>query len=425
MQLQEVKQVLSQPSINWLAIFLPISLVIAYLPGFRNEIYLFFTSCLGMVVVAYWLGNATEQLADKVGCTWGGMMNAAFSNLPELIFGLIAVAKGLGPLAKAAWTGAIISNMLVAVGAAIMVGGYRFGTVTFPLDRAKDAAAGLMIAAVAILMPSVYAHAVDFSSESISAADVIKNVSVWLSVFLLMAYGGSIVYTLAKFKYSEPALQAKNLAGAFVHSEPALQAKNLAGAFVHSEPALQTNNLVGAFLHSEPALQTNNLAEVFVPEEDVEMSWGVPLSIGVLAASSVLMAFLSNFVADCVDSVTTGLGWTEMFVGAIVIGIIGNVGAIMSAVMVAYKNKLDLSFEIGMNAASQIALLVIPTLIIASYVVGNPVDFLFSPPQIAALIGSVLIMTQISQDGRCNWLNGLQMLIFFGVISVLFFYDPT
>jgi Ca2+:H+ antiporter len=409
MQLQEVKQVLSQPSINWLAIFLPISLVIAYLPGFRNEIYLFFTSCLGMVVVAYWLGNATEQLADKVGCTWGGMMNAAFSNLPELIFGLIAVAKGLGPLAKAAWTGAIISNMLVAVGAAIMVGGYRFGTVTFPLDRAKDAAAGLMIAAVAILMPSVYAHAVDFSSESISAADVIKNVSVWLSVFLLMAYGGSIIYTLAKFKYSEPALQAKNLVGAFVHSEPALQAKNL----------------VGAFVHSEPALQAKNLAEVFVPEEDVEMSWGIPLSIGVLAASSVLMAFLSNFVADCVDSVTVGLGWTEMFVGAIVIGIIGNVGAIMSAVMVAYKNKLDLSFEIGMNAASQVALLVIPTLIIASYVVGNPVDFLFSPPQIAALIGSVLIMTQISQDGRCNWLNGLQMLIFFGVISVLFFYDPT
>jgi len=393
MQLQEVKQVLSQPSINWLAIFLPISLVIAYLPGFRNEIFLFFTSCLGMVIVAYWLGNATEQLADKVGCTWGGMMNAAFSNLPELIFGLIAVAKGLGPLAKAAWTGAIISNMLVAVGAAIMVGGYRFGTVTFPLDRAKDAAAGLMIAAVAILMPSVYAHAVDFSSESISAADVIKNVSVWLSVFLLMAYGGSIVYTLAKFKYSEPALQAKNLVGAFVHSEPALQAKNL--------------------------------TEVFVPEKDVDMSWGVSLSIGVLAASSVLMAFLSNFVADCVDSVTTGLGWTEMFVGAIVIGIIGNVGAIMSAVMVAYKNKLDLSFEIGMNAASQIALLVIPTLIIASSVVGKPVDFLFSPPQIAALIGSVLIMTQVSQDGRCNWLNGLQMLIFFGVISVLFFYDPT
>jgi Ca2+:H+ antiporter len=377
MQIQEVKHALAKPSIHWLAIFLPISLAVAYLPLLHSEVVLFFTSCLGMVVVAYWLGNATEELAARVGSVWGGMMNAAFSNLPELIFGLIAVAKGLGPLAKAAWTGAIISNMLVAVGAAVMVGGYRYGTVTFPLERAKDSAAGLMIAAVAILMPSIYAHAVDFSSETISAADVIKNVSVWLSLFLLMAYGGSIVYTCARFRYSEPAQTA------------------------------------------------TNLSEAFEMQENSTPSWSVSFSIAVLAISSVFMAFLSNFVADCVDSVTTGFGWTEIFVGAIVIGIIGNVGAIMSAVIVAYRSKVDLSFEIGMNAASQIALLVIPTLIIASSVVGKPVDFLFSPPQIAALIGSVLIMTQISQDGRCNWLNGLQMLIFFGVISVLFYYDPT
>lgn len=377
MQLQSVKHVLARPSIHWLAIFLPISLAVAYLPILHSEIVLFFTSCLGMVVVAYWLGNATEELAGRVGSVWGGMLNAAFSNLPELIFGLIAVAKGLGPLAKAAWTGAIISNMLVAVGAAVMVGGYRYGTVTFPLERAKDAAAGLMIAAVAILMPSIYAHAVDFSSETINAGDVIKNVSVWLSLFLLMAYGGSIVYTFARFR------------------------------------------------HSEPAQKATNLNEAFEMEQNNELSNRISFCIGVLAVCSVFMAFLSNFVADCVDSVTAGFGWTEIFVGAIVIGIIGNVGAIMSAVIVAYRSKVDLSFEIGMNAASQIALLVIPTLIIASSIVGKPVDFLFSPPQIAALIGSVMIMTQISQDGRCNWLNGLQMLIFFGVISVLFYYDPT
>jgi Ca2+:H+ antiporter len=159
----QIKQALAKPSINWLAIFIPISLVVAYIPALKNEILLFFFSCLGMIVVAYWLGEATEKLAAKVGTIWGGMMNAAFSNLPELIFGLIAVSKGLGPLAKAAWTGAIISNMLVVVGAAILVGGYRYGTVTFPLDRAKDASAGLTIACVAILMPSIYAHAVDFS----------------------------------------------------------------------------------------------------------------------------------------------------------------------------------------------------------------------------------------------------------------------
>jgi Ca2+:H+ antiporter len=406
----QIKQVLAKPSINWLAIFIPISLAVAYIPGLRNEILLFFVSCLGSIVVAYWLGEATEQLAAKVGSIWGGMMNAAFSNLPELIFGSIAVAKGLGPLAKAAWTGAIISNMLVVVGAAIMVGGYRYGTVTFPLDRAKDASAGLTIACVAILMPSIYAHAVDFSSESITASDVVKDVSVWLCVFLLMAYGGSIIYALAKFRRSEPALQAKNLKEAFTPEKEKIQ------------PSSWNNPLTQGAV--EVALMERTMVETSVPE-DTEPSWTFSRSIWVLAVSSAIIALLSNFIADCVDSITSGLGWTEMFLGAIVVGIIGNVGALMSAVLVALKNKMDLSFEIGMNAASQVALLVIPVLVIASTLVGHPVDFLFSPPQIAALIGSVLIMTQISQDGRCNWLNGLQMPIFFCVIGVLFFYDPT
>lgn len=370
-----VRKSLYKPNIHWLAIFLPVSFAIAFIPGIRNETGLFFTSCLGMIVVAYWIGEATDQLAERVGAIWGGMMNAAFSNLPELIFGLIAVAKGLGPLAKAAWTGAIISNMLVVVGSAIVVGGYRYGTVTFPLERAKDAAAGLTIAAVAILMPSIYAHAVDFSSEKISANDVIADVSIWLCVLLLMAYGGSLVYALAK------------------------------------------SRAVSVLEERSPLEQT--------PALDAKQPWSVGFSVGVLAVSSVLIALLSDLVSDCVDSITAELGWTEIFVGAIVIGIIGNVGALMSAVMVALKNKMDLSFEIGMNASSQIALLVIPTLIIASTVMGQPVNILFSPPQVAALLGSVMIMAQISQDGRCNWLNGLQMLIFFSVISVLFYFDPT
>jgi Ca2+:H+ antiporter len=404
----KLQQTLFRPSIHWLAIFIPISFAIAYIPGLRNEIPLFFISCLGTIVVAYWLGEATEQLAARVGSIWGGMMNAAFSNLPELIFGLIAVSKGLGPLAKAAWTGAILSNMLVVVGAAILVGGYRYGTVTFPLDRAKDAAAGLTIACAAILMPSIYAHAVDFSSESITANDVVKDVSVWLCVFLLMAYGSSLIYAIAQSKNSEPALQAMKL------SEALALEKESENSW-HRSPAQSA---------AEVALMERTLLES--PElEKTERPWSVSRSVWVLAGASILIAFLSEFISDCVDSVTASLGWTEIFVGAIVIGVIGNVGALMSAVLVAFRNKMDLSFEIGMNASSQVALLVIPVLIIASTLVGHPVDFLFSPPQIAALLGGVLIMTQISQDGRCNWLNGLQMLIFFGVVSVLFFFDPT
>jgi Ca2+:H+ antiporter len=257
-------------------------------------------------------------------------------------------------------------------------------------------------------MPSIYAHAVDFSSETVTANDVVKEVSVWLCMFLLMAYGGSLVYAIAQSRNSEPALQATKLAENFALEKESERSWNRLLAQSATEVALMERTLIES------------------PEQEkTERPWSVSQSVWILAGSSVLIAFLSEFVSDCVDSITTSLGWTEIFVGAIVIGVIGNVGALMSAVLVAFRNKMDLSFEIGMNASSQIALLVIPVLIIASNLVGQPVDFLFSPPQIAALLGGVLIMTQISQDGRCNWLNGLQMLIFFGVISVLFFFDPT
>lgn len=280
----QIKQALAKPSIHWLAIFIPISLAVAYVPGLKNEIPLFFFSCLGSIVVAYWLGEATEQLADKVGSIWGGMMNAAFSNLPELIFGLIAVSKGLGSLAKAAWTGAIISNMLVVVGAAIMVGGYRYGTVTFPLDRAKDASAGLTIACVAILMPSIYAHAVDFSSESITASDVVKDVSVWLCLFLLMAYGGSIVYALAQFRRSEPALHATTLSEAFAPEK--------------IQPSWNSPLAQEAV---EVALMERTMIETSLSQA-IERPWSVTRSLWVLAGSSAIIALLSNFIADSVDS---------------------------------------------------------------------------------------------------------------------------
>ncbi|WP_162182903.1 calcium/proton exchanger [Neosynechococcus sphagnicola] len=363
---------LMKPNINWLIIFLPISFAIAYIPYFKNEIYLFFTSCLGLIIVAYWLGNATEQLAARVGSTWGGMMNAAFSNLPELIFGLIAVSKGLESLAKATWTGAIISNMLVVVGAAIMAGGYRYGIVKFPLERAKDAAAGLMLATFAVLLPSVYAHFVAFGSD-VEARQVLEGVSIWTCLFLLMAYGGSIVYALAQFRVEITTPEWHHL-------------------------------------------------DTPMPEK-VQPDWSLSQSMGVLAISSLLIAFLSDFISDSIDSITASLGWTQMFVGIIVIGVIGNVGALFSAVSVALKNKMDLSFEIGLNAASQVALLVVPVLVLSSVVMGKPVSLLFTPAEIAALLSSVLIMAQISQDGRCNWLNGLQMLILYGIIGVLFFYD--
>jgi len=159
------------------------------------------------------------------------------------------------------------------------------------------------------------------------------------------------------------------------------------------------------------------------PTEDAD-AWPVKLAGGVLAVASFLIALLSDFVSDSVDSVKTNLGWTDLFIGVIVIALIGNMAALFSAVKMAKKNQMDLSFEIGMSAGSQISLLVVPALVIASRWLGHPVDAQFSTPEVASIFGTILITTQIAQDGRSNWLNGVQMLILYAMIAVMFFYLP-
>jgi Ca2+:H+ antiporter len=133
----------------------------------------------------------------------------------------------------------------------------------------------------------------------------------------------------------------------------------------------------------------------------------------------------SDFVADSVDVVKQTLGWTDLFIGVIVVALIGNVSALFSAVKVAQTNQMDLAFGIGISSAAQIALLVVPVLVIASPFLGNPVDIRFSTAEVAAIFGSVLVISQISQDGQANWLSGVQMLVLYGLIGVLFYFLPS
>jgi Ca2+:H+ antiporter len=363
-----------KPGINWLAVFIPISFGLACVPGLHNELALFATSLLGMMVVSAWIGDATEQLANRIGPTWGGMLNAAFGNLPELIFGLIAIGKGLGPLVKAAWTGAVISNLLVVIGSAMVAGGIRHGNLKFQVERANDASASMLIAAVAVLLPSIYAQARDIMSTQAKSSNFVEDISLWISALLLVAYVAGIIRTVLASKQEDIERDKEN-------------------------------------------------AKASEPGEDGD-AWSVQFAGGVLGVASFLIALLSDYVSDSVDAVKSNLGWTDLFIGVIVIALIGNMAALFSAVKMARKNQMDLSFEIGMSAGAQISLLVVPMLVIASRWLGHPVDAQFSIPEVASIFGTILITTQIAQDGRANWLNGVQMLILYAMIAVMFFYLP-
>jgi Ca2+:H+ antiporter len=246
-----------KPGINWLAVFIPIAFALAWMPALHDELALFACSLLGMMVVSAWIGDATEQLANRIGPTWGGMLNAAFGNLPELIFGLIAIGKGLGPLVKAAWTGSIISNLLVVIGASMVAGGIRHGNLKFHVERANDASASMLIAAVAVFLPSVYAQARGLTQGQ-ATSNFVGNISLWISALLLTAYVAGIIRTVLVSKQEDAARKLENA----------------------------------------------NIPES-VEEEGV---WSVKLAGIVLAVASFLIALLSDFISDSVDSVKASLG---------------------------------------------------------------------------------------------------------------------
>jgi len=365
---EQTSKGLSLSGLDWLAIFVPISVVINYTPALHNKLALFVCSCLALVTLSGWIGRATEQLAESVGATIGGLLNATFGNLPEIIFGLVALKGGLTALVKASMTGAIIGNMLLVLGHAMTAGGLRHKTQFFDRDRASDAATSLIIASIALLLPTVY-QAVASQSPAGWSQKTEEYLSLWLAALIFIAYVSSLIFTLT------------------------------------------TNTDTP---EAEPAEQS-----------ELGTKWSTSKACTVLAITSTLLAVTSDYVADTVEVVKQAFGLTELFLGVIVVATIGNVSAQSTAVSMALKNKMELSFAVAINASVQVALMVTPLLVLASPLLGKPMTLHFTVPETVAVAASVLLTTQICSDGKSNWLNGIQLLVLYAIIAVLFFYLPS
>jgi Ca2+:H+ antiporter len=174
---------LARQKINWLAVLIPLSFAVNYVPSWQNELLLFWFSVVGLIVTSAWIGTATGQLASRIGATLGGMDECQV---------LIAIRNGLGPLAKAAWTGAIVSNILVVNGAAMVVAGLRFGRIRFSTERAQDVDASLMIASVAVFLPSIYAESRRHLPTQQMSIDYVGEISIGLCVLLLILYAAAM-----------------------------------------------------------------------------------------------------------------------------------------------------------------------------------------------------------------------------------------
>lgn len=352
------------PSLNWLLVFIPIT---AWLHFTRHDAHtgIFLCACLAILPLAGWLGKATENLAHHTGDAVGGLLNATFGNAAELIIALAALRNGLHDVVKASLTGSIIGNVLLVAGLSMLMGGVKYKTQTFNRMAAQNQATMLLLAAVSLILPAAFHYL-----AGPAAARVEDGLSTEISIILLVVYFLSLLFTLVTHK-----------------------------ALFGSE---------GGEAHGGEA-----------------QPWSVGRAVGVLAAATAMIAWVSEILVGSVEAAAHSFGMTSVFVGVIVVAIIGNAAEHSTAVLVARKNRMDLSLGIAVGSSIQIALFVGPVLVLTSYFIGpRPMNLVFTPAEVLAVTLSVLICAQTSNDGESNWMEGVQLLAVYAILGVVFYFLP-
>jgi Ca2+:H+ antiporter len=319
---------------------------------------LFFTSGFAIVPLARYIGLSTEELATRVGPAAGGLLNATFGNATELIIGIFALQAGLYDVVKASLVGSILGNILAVLGLSFLVGGWKRERQYFNRTAASAAGAQLTLAGGALLVPAVLAATSRVSNLTMS------HLSMTTAFVLIAAYVAGLFFTLRTHAH----------------------------------------------------LFTEEQAEVLEGH-----GWGMRRSVVVLLISTVVVAVLSELLVDGVKGITEHLGWTQMFVGVILIALLGNAAEHTSAVTAAIHDQMDLALTIALGSATQIALFVAPVLVITGSLIGHPLDLLFDTFEVAAVIIAVTLANLLIADGESTWLEGAQLLAVYAILAVAFF----
>jgi Ca2+:H+ antiporter len=369
-----------KPSVDWLLIFVPVAFVLEYVPSLHNGTALFICSGLAIIPLAGIMGRATEHLAEHLGQGIGGLLNATFGNAAELIIALMALQKGLIGVVKASITGSIIGNILLVLGAALTAGGFKYTEQRFNRTATQTSTASLFLAAIGLLVPTIFHYSA--ASHNAWKPAVAEKLSLGIAAVLFVTYICTLAFSLVTHK--------DLLSG----TPEGSTAKGSAARAASGE--------------SPP----------------VEPEWSKGKSIIILLVATAIVAWLSEFLVTSVESARAQLGVTEVFIGVIVVAIIGNAAEHSTAVWMAVKDKMDLSLGIAIGSSLQIALFVAPVLVFTSWFLGHPMDLEFTIPEVVAVIVAVFIVAEISKDGRTNWLEGVQLLSVYLILAILFYFLP-
>ena len=318
------------------------------------------------------MGEATEQLASRLGAGVGGLLNATFGNAAELIIALVALHSGLYDVVKASLTGSIIGNILLVLGMAMLAGG--LGRERQKFDRAAAAASStlLALAALALVVPALF-HLITegaVASGTITRAHEVTiehRLSLEIAAVLFVSYLLSLLFTLRTHRHL------------------------YRGAAEHHE-----------------ATPVRVLRAVLT-----------------LLVATVFVAWMSELLVGAIEETSRVLGFTPVFVGVIVVAVVGNAAEHSTAVSVAIKNHMDLALNIAIGSSIQIALFVAPLLVFASYVMPHgPMDLRFTLFEVLSVLAAVAVVNLVAQDGESNWLEGAMLLAAYVVLGLAFFFLP-
>jgi len=350
--------------------FIPIAIALEL--GHADAVLIFAAAAAGVIPTAALMGRATEELAHRAGPGIGGFLNVTFGNAPELIIAFFALKEGLQEVVKASIIGSILGNILLVMGAAMLVGGLKRERQTFNPTAANVQSSMLLLAAVALVMPTIFQlvsggglpgvgeERVDFGSD-------LESMSLIVSLILLASYAGGLLFSL----------------------------------------------------RSHRAL-FNPTAEA---EEHVDEPWTVKKSVITLAAAGVAVGIMSEILVGSISEASSTIGLSEFFVGLIIVAIVGNAAEHWVAIYFAARDKMDLAVNIAIGSSAQIALFAAPVLVLISFVVGpNPMALVFNGFELGAVFLAILIANHVTHDGESTWYEGVQLLAVYAVLGVVFFY---
>lgn len=359
---------------RWLWALLPVGLIAWVLSFFHTpEVLLFLLSTIGVIPLAALIGKATEELAYHVGPTAGGLLNATFGNVPELVIAVLAIRAGLVSLAQASIIGSVIGNASLVAGMAIFYGGWRNGILRFNARSVSQHTVLMVLSVASLALPTLFVVTAPHGN--------IEGLSIFVALLLMISYLAYMLYDIGGFRGG-------------------------------TRPAPSDT-----FLTENSEIIEETVESAGGPE------WSWKRSAFWLGVASVSVALAGEVLVDSVRPVTVTLGISEFFVGVVIVPIVGNVAEHFAAVQFAGRNKVDLSFAVASGSSIQVAVFVAPLLVLLS-LIWNPMTLVFNPIEITVLVLVVAIFFFVSQGGESNWLEGMQLIMIYVMAAAVFYFLP-